>query len=39
MSDEQRQERHVKAQRCLIKARSHCFTLLDELKGECPLSP
>jgi len=39
MSDGQRQECHVKTQRCLIKVQSHCFTLLNETKGEYPLIP
>ncbi len=39
MSDEQRQESHLRAQRCLTKVRSLCMTLLDEEKDGCPLIP
>src|SRR5271170_1556226 len=39
MSEDCRQECHRRAQQCLMKARDYCFTLLDETKPDCPLSP
>ena len=39
MSHEERQECHLKAQRCLTKVRSHCLTLLNEQTDGCPLTP
>lgn len=39
MSEDCRQECHRRAQQCLIKARDYCFTLLDETKPDCALSP
>ena len=38
MSEEYRQDHHPRAQRCLMKVRDCCFTLLDESKPNCPLT-
>jgi hypothetical protein len=39
MSEDRRQECHMRAQQCLIKVRGYCLILLDETTPDCPLTP